>query len=161
MRYCFQLYNLYVSIFTEKAVQKTHISIDICMRVNIKIPATSITDASSCSFPLVILQEMDGQMKRGLLLVYPMEHHGIPSLLKGPLASHINWFMICLYFNLGTGVSSTWAAWLYYLIWGHSSLKQSQSKPNEIMITIYTLGLQGADYFVIIHYPGNTFSGLQ
>lgn len=121
MRYCFQLYNLYLSIFTEKAVQKTHISIDICMRVNIKIPATSITDASSCSFPLVILQEMDGQMKRGLLLVYPMEHHGIHSLLKGPLASHR--FMICLYFNLGTGVSLTWAAWLYYLIWGDSSLK--------------------------------------
>lgn len=69
MRYCFQLYNLYVSIFTEKAVQKTHISIDICMRVNIKIPATSITDASSCSFSLVILQEMDSQMKRGLLLL--------------------------------------------------------------------------------------------
>lgn len=30
---------------------KTHISIDICMRVNIRIPATIISDASSCFFP--------------------------------------------------------------------------------------------------------------
>lgn len=60
------------------------------MRVNIKIPATIITDASSCSFPLVILQEMDGQMERGLLLVCP---HGIPSSLKNPLASHEIWFI--------------------------------------------------------------------
>lgn len=69
------------------------------MRVNIKIPATIIIDASSCSFPLVILHEMDGQMKRGLLLVCPMEHHGIPSLLRGPLASHGIWFIISLQLN--------------------------------------------------------------
>lgn len=63
------------------------------MRVNIKIPAKIITDASSCSFPLVILQEMDGQMERGLLLVCPTEHHGIPAPPKSPLASHEVWFI--------------------------------------------------------------------
>lgn len=68
------------------------------MRVNVKIPATIIPDASSCSFPQVILQEMDGQMKRGLLLVYPIEHHGIPSLLQGPLALRGVWFISCLQF---------------------------------------------------------------
>lgn len=69
------------------------------MRVNIKVPATIIIDASSCSFPLVILQEMDGQMERGLLLVCPMEHHGIPSPLKGPLASHEVCFISRIQFN--------------------------------------------------------------
>lgn len=66
----------------------------------IRIPATSITDASSCSFPLVILQEMDGQKRRGMALVCIRERHRIPSLLKGPLASHGNWFMRFYGFNL-------------------------------------------------------------
>lgn len=70
------------------------------MLINIKIPATIITDASSCSFPLVILQVMDGQMERGLLLICPMAHHGIPSPLKGPLTSRKVWFINQLQFNI-------------------------------------------------------------
>lgn len=101
---------------------KTHIYIDICMRVNIKIPATIITDASSCSFPLVILQEMDGQMERGLLLVCPMEHHGILSPLKGPLASHSVWFVSRLQFNyklvLKTNIKTWFQESMFFLSQG-------------------------------------------
>lgn len=98
-RYFYLLYT-YSILFHWEGSAKTHIYIDICMRVNIKIPETIITDASSCSFPLVILQVMDGQMERGLLLVCPMEHNRIPSPLKGPLASHGVWFMQLLTSNL-------------------------------------------------------------
>lgn len=68
------------------------------MRVNIKIPATIIPDASSCSFPQVILQEMG--MQRGLLLVCPIEHHGIPSPLKGPLVLHGDLFISCSFLKI-------------------------------------------------------------
>ena len=58
---------------------KTHIYIDICMRVDIKIPVTGITEVSSCSVPLVILQETAGQRERGCCSSAPIGHHGIPS----------------------------------------------------------------------------------
>ena len=64
--------------FTEKAVQKhTYTQIYVCVST-LKIPAT-ITDASSCSFPLVILQEMTAQMERGSPLVCPMGGLRTPS----------------------------------------------------------------------------------
>lgn len=43
--------NFIFVLFYGEGSAKTHISIDICMRVNIKIPATIISDASSCFFP--------------------------------------------------------------------------------------------------------------
>lgn len=151
MRYFYQLYinKLYVSIiFYWEGSAKTHIYIDICMRVNIKIPATIITDASSCSFPLVILQEMDGQMERGLLLVCPTGHHGIPSPLKGPLTSHGVWFIrrLQLNYKLVLNISikhdsrnQCFSQILYLILRPLFPQNSAKSTPKEIIV--YSMGL--------------------
>lgn len=172
MRYFYQLYinKLYVSIiFYWEGSAKTHIYIDICMRVNIKIPATIITDASSCSFPLVILQEMDGQMERGLLLVCPTGHHGIPSPLKGPLTSHGVWFIRRLQLNYKLVLNISIKTWFQESVFFSDTLLNFKATIPSEQCKKYTKGDYCLQYgldtevtvlYITNHHPGNPSSRL-
>lgn len=109
----------------------------------IRIPATSITDASSCSFPLVILQEMHGQKRRGMALVCIRERHWIPSLFKGPLASHGNWFIRFYCFNV-----------LAFLSFKATLRTQSKKIDQRILVwvTIWQEGDSSGKTFAMIQY---------
>lgn len=118
------VYHLWINsknlwLFYWEGSAKTHIYIDICMRVSIKIPATTINDASSCSFPPGYptsgWSNGEGFVAR---LLYGASWGPFPA--QGPTNLRV-WFVSCLQFDFKLFLKTAMKTWLQNLCF-HFSL---------------------------------------